>query len=207
MSLDGVSIEERAYLSKRAAGLGAILYEYYKRAGYIHSFQYHIYDQFCDPNQFKPFFERHRYMANHWNDEPHRLGLFDLEGNPRPQFFMYSMLSSMAKTEVASKVANNENIRLLSSFDDRYVTLFLTNYHPEATENITLSVYFKNAPQGKTRMKVYRIDDKKSWDSNHFQLIPIENRIVYVHDDFWFSLFVPDDSVLFVTFDYDVENQ
>ena len=207
MDLGGVSIEERAYLSKRAAGLGAILYEYYKRASYIHSFQYHIYDQFCDPNQFKPFFEKYRYMANHWNDEPHRLGLFDLDGNPRPQFFMYSMLSSMAKTEVASNVENNENIRLLSSFDDRYVTLFLTNYHPEETENTTLSLYFKNAPQGLTRMKVYRIDDHKSWDNSRYQLIPIENRIVYVHDDFWFSLFVPEDSALLVTFDYDAENK
>ena len=203
MDLGGVSIEERAYLSKRAAGLGAILYEYYKRANYIHSFQYHIYDQYCNPEQFKPFFARHRYMANHWNDEPHRLGLFDLEGKPRPQFFMYAMLHAMAKTEVASKVDNAENIRLLSSVDDRYVTLFLTNYHPEATENLTLSVYFKNAPQGMTRMKVFRIDDQKSWDNERLQLIPVENRLVYVHDDFWFSLFVPEDSVVMVTFDYD----
>ena len=204
MDLGGVSIEERAYLSKRAAGLGAILYEYYKRADFIHSFQYHIYDQFCDPDQFKPFFARHRYMANHWNDEPHRLGLFDMDGKPRPQFFMYAMLYAMAKKEVAAKVEDNENIRMLASCDDRYTTLFLTNYHPEETEAVTLSIYFKNARQGLTRMKVYRIDEQKRWDNDRFQLVPVENRSVYVHDDFWFSILAPEDSAVLIIFDYEL---
>ena len=205
VNLGGISVEERAYTSKRAAGLGLILYEYYKRANYINTFQYHIYDQFCDPNEFKPFYARHRYMANHWNDEPHRLGLFDSDGKPRPQFFMYSMLYSMAKTEVATKIENYENVRMLASHDDRYVTLFLTNYRTDPTEDITMSVYFKNAPQGKAKMTVYRIDDEMNWDNDHLKLIPTESRVAYIHDDFWFSLFVPEDSAVMVTFDYDVE--
>jgi len=203
VDLGGVSIEERAYIPKRAAGLGAILYEFHKRAKTVGTFQYHIYDQFCDPNEFKPFFARHRYMANHWNDEPHRLGLFSLDGQPRPQYFLYTMLYGMAKTEVATKIENEDNLRLLASRDDGVVTLFLTNYHPEQTEDLTLSVYFKNAPQGKARMTVQRIDNDKKWDNDHLKLIPIENRTVYVHPDFWFSLFVPANAVIKVTFDYD----
>ena len=205
VDLGGVSIEERAYISKRAAGLGAILHEYHKRAGFINTFQYHIYDQFCNPDEFKPFYARYRYMANHWNDEPHRLGLFDADGKPRPQYFMYSMLYAMAKTEVAAKAEDYDHVRILASRDDRYVTVFLTNYHPDTTEDITLSVYFKNAPQGKARMTVCRIDDDMSWDNDHLKLIPTENRMAYIHDDFWFSLYVPADSVVMVTFDYDVE--
>ena len=205
VDLGGISVEERAYTSKRAAALGSILYEYYKRTNYINTFQYHIYDQFCDPNEFKPFYARYRYMANHWNDEPHKLGLFDPDGKPRPQYFMYSMLYSMAKTEVAAKIENYENVRMLASRDDRYVTLFLTNYHLDSAEDITMSLYFKSAPQGKARMTVYRIDDGMSWDNDHLKLIPTESRIAYIHDDFWFSLFVPEDSVVMVTFDYDVE--
>ena len=124
VDLGGVSVEERAYTPKRAAGLGAILHEYQKRADFIHTFQYHIYDQFCDPNDFKPFYAKHRFMAFHWNDEPHRLALFDLNGKPRPQYFLYSMLYSMANTEVAAKVEDNENIRILASRDDGRVTFF-----------------------------------------------------------------------------------
>jgi hypothetical protein len=205
VDLGGISVEERAYSSKRAAGLGAILYEYHRRASFIHTFQYHIYDQFCDPNEFIPFYARFRYMANHWNDEPHRLGLFDADGTPRPPYFMYSMLYKMAKTEVAAKVDNYENIRLLASHDDRQVTLFLTNYHPDTTEDITLSIYFKNTRQGKARLTVYRIDDDRRWDIDHLSLIPTEKRMAYIHDDFWFSLFVPADSVVMAIIDYDIE--
>ena len=203
MSLGGISVEEIAYTSRRAAGLGSILYEYHKRANYINTFQYHLYDQFCDPNDFKPFYARHRYMANHWNDEPHRYGIFDPDGKPRPQFFMYSMLYSMAGTEVAAKVENYKNVRILASRDDKYATVFLTNYHPDSTEDITMSLYFKNAQQGKARMTVYRIDDDKKWNNDHLKLIPVESRITYIHNDFWFSLFVPENSTVMVVFDYD----
>jgi len=204
MNLGG-TVEEQAYLSRRAAGLGATLHEFYKRAKSVYTYQYHIYDQFCDPNQFKPFYARHRYMADHWNDEPHRLGLFDLDGKPRPQYFMYDMLYSMAKTEVAAKVENYENVRILASRDDRYVTIFLTNYHLDKTEDVTMSLFFKSAPQGKARMTVFRIDDDMRWDNEHLKLNPTENRITYIHNDFRFSLFVPAESVIMVTFDYDVE--
>jgi hypothetical protein len=202
MDLGGISVEERAYIPKRAAGIGAILHEYYKRANFINTFQYHIYDQFCDPNEFKPFYARHRYMANHWNDEPHRLGLFDLNGKVRPQYFVYSMLYSMSKTEVATKVENYENIRILASREDRYATIFLTNYHPDSTEDITLSLYFKNAPQGKAKMTVYRIDDERKWDNDFCKLIPTESRTAYIHSDFWFSLYLHADNVVMITFDY-----
>ena len=205
VDLGGISLEERAYISKRAAGLGAILHEYYKRANFIHTFQYHIYDQFCDPDEFKPFYARYRYMANHWNDEPHRLGLFDAAGHARPQYFLYSMLYTMAKNEVAAKVADYENIRLLASRDDRFITVFLTNYHPDKADDVTLSLYFKNAPQGKAKMTVYRIDGDRMWDNDRLKLNPVEDRMIYIHDDFWFSLYVPEDSVVLVTFDYDVE--
>ena len=204
MNLGG-TVEEQAYQSRRASGLGAALHEFYKRAKSVYTYQYHIYDQFCNPNDFKPFYAQYRFMANHWNDEPHRLGLFDFNGKVRPQYFMYSMIYSMAKTEVATKVDNYEKIRILASRDDRYVTVFLTNYHPDKTEDVTMSLFFKDAPQGKARMTVYRIDDDMKWDNDLLKLIPIENRVTYIHNDFRFSLFVPADCVSMVTFDYDVE--
>ena len=201
-----ISIEDKAYTSKRAAGLGAILYEFHKRAGFMNTFQYHLYDQSCDPNDFKPFYARHRYMANHWNDEPHRLGLFDNDGNVRPQYFVYSMLYSMAKNEVAAKVSDSDcdNIKILASNDDRYNTIFITNYSPESTKDLTMSIYFKNAKEGRARLKVYRIDGGMKWDGDNFELIPVENRIAYIHPDFWFSLYIPADGVVMIACDYDL---
>jgi hypothetical protein len=200
----GSTVEEHAYQSRRAAGLGATLHEFYQRAKSMHTYQYHIYDQFCDPNEFKPFYSIHRFMANHWNDEPHRLGLFDLDGKPRPQYFMYSMLYSMAKNEVAARVENYENVRILASRDDRYTTVFLTNYHINRPEDVIMCLYFKNAPEGKARMTVCRVDNDMRWDSDRLELIPTESRTTYIHHDFKFFILVPADSVVMVTFDYDI---
>jgi len=204
VDLGGISVEERAYTPQRSAGLASILYEFYKCANFINTFQYHIYDQFCDPADFKPFYARTRYMAEHWNDVAHRLGLFDEHGKPRPQYFMYSMLYSMAENEVSVKADDCDNVRILASHNDKYITVFITNYNSNSTEDLTMSLKFKNAREGRTNMKVCRIDDSKNWDDDKLELIPTEDRTVYLHEDFHFSVYVPKDSVVMITFNYDV---
>jgi len=204
VDLGGISLEERAYTPQRSAGLAAILYDFYKRAPFANTFQYHIYDQFCDPNDFKPFYARHRYMAEHWSDLAHRLGLIDENGNPRPQYFVYNMLYSMGENEVAANIENYENVRMLASFDGKYSTIFLTNYNRESAEDITLTFNFKNSREGVTNMKVYRIDEDMMWDGDIFELIPTEDRIVYLHEDFHFSVYAPANSVVMIAFDYDI---
>ena len=170
----------------------------------MNTFQYHIYDQFCDPADFAPFYARTRYMAEHWNDLAHRLGLFNEYGTPRPQYFPYAMLYAMAGNEVLATVEDYENIRMLASGDDRYTTIFLANYNPQSAEDLTMTFKFKNAREGKTNMKVYRIDNDKHWDNDTFELIPTENRTVYLHEDFHFSVYIPADSVVMIVFDYNV---
>ena len=203
VDLGGLSIEERAYTPHRAAGLGAILHEFHKRAESIGTFQYHIYDQFCDPRQFAPFYARTRYMAEHWSDSAHRLGLFDEHGTPRPQYFMYAMLYAMAENEVAAAFEGCANLRVMASHNDRYNTVFLTNYNPGGADDLTLSFKFRNAREGRTNMKVYRIDEDRMWDDDSFELIPVENRTVYWHHDFHCDIYAPADSTIMLVFDYD----
>ena len=199
------SIMESAMTSRRAAGLGAILHDYHKTKC-VKTLHYHIFDQFNDPNEFKSFYSQPYVHSRYWNDEPFRLGLFDFDGNAYPQYFVYKMLYAMAKNEVDAKVTDPdyENVRILASRDDRYVTIFLTNYHPAADpEDITMTLNFKNAREGFAKMTVCRIDDDKRWD--HLNLIPTESRNAYILDDFRFSIFVPAHSVVMVTFDYDAQ--
>jgi len=207
VSGDGLSLEDSAYVSQRAAGLSAILYDFYKRAPFMNTFHYHIYDQYCDPNDFKPFYSIHRYMAEHWNDLAHRLGLFDEHGTPRPQYFVYDMLYNMAEREVATAIESDggENIRVLVSHDDRYITIFLLNYNMGDPDDgdCTMTLKFKDAREGKTNMRVCRIDEDMRWCDDTFELIPTENRTVYLHEDFHFSVYVPANSVVMVRFDYD----
>jgi len=196
-----VSLEEKAYTSKRAAGLASIILEYRKRAPRVGTFQYHIYDQFCDPDEFSPFYARHRYMSNHWNDEPHRLGLFDLDGRGRPQFFMYSMLHEMTGNEVAVDFAGDSgDVKVVASRsgDGGNLRVLLTNYNEGTSADNVVSLYFKNAPKGKARLTVCRIDDGRCWNEDTLEMVPVENRTTYLHNDFWFSVFVPADSCVMV---------
>jgi hypothetical protein len=203
VDLGGISVEERAYTPQRSAGLAAILCEFHKRADFANTFQYHIYDQYCDPGDFKPFYARTRYMAEHWNDLVHRLGLFDERGRPRPQYFVYSMLYSMAENEVTAKTEEEyKDIRIIASNDNRRATVFITNYNPESAGDLILSLKFKNAREGKADMKVCRIDENRRWDEDTLELIPTENRTVYLHEDFHFSVYVPANGVVAVSFDY-----
>ena len=192
-----ISIEEKAYDSKRAAGLAAIILEYNEKVPEVGTFQYHIYDQYCDPHEFSPFYARHRYMANHWDDEPHRLGLFDLDGKERPQYQMYSLLNDMAAQRVEAGT-DNADIRILASKDEgierEKVTLFLTNYNGGVNSDTVMSLYLKNCFSGMARFTVQRIDNIGAPG-----LKVTEDRLTYVHSDFWFSVFVPADSCVMVT--------
>ena len=51
-----VSVEEKAGDSRRAAALAAIVMAYNDTVPDIGTFHYHIYDQYCDPSAFKPFY-------------------------------------------------------------------------------------------------------------------------------------------------------
>ena len=204
VDLGGVSLEERAYTPQRSAGLAAILCDFYKCAPFANTFHYHIYDQFCDPGDFAPFYKNTRYMAEHWNDAAHRLGLFDEYGRVRPQYFIYAMLYAMAKNEVSAKVEDYANVKMLASCDNRYTTIFLTNYNPKSAEDLSVTFDFKNSREGKTNLKVYRLDEDMMWDDESLELLPTEDRTVYVHADFHFSVYVPADSVVMIVFDYDI---
>ena len=197
-----ISIEEKSHTPKRAAGLAAILCDFHKRAGFLKTFQYHLYDQFCDPNDFKPFYARARYMANHWSDEPHRLGLLDERGAPKPQYFVYSMLYSMAENEVAANAEGCEDLKLLASYGDRRATVFMANYNVQSACDFILTLCFKDAPEGRAKLSVYRIDVDRKWDADIFELIPNECRTVYAHSDFSFSVYMPADCVAMATLEY-----
>ena len=192
-----ISLEEKAYDSKRAAALAAIILDYNEKVPEVGTFQYHIYDQYCDPYDFEPFYARYRYMANHWNDEPHRLGLFDEDGRERPQYQMYKLLNEMAE-DCVEAVLDNADIHIAASKDEKSaaekVTVFMANYSGESSSDTIVSLYLKNCFSGMARLTVQRIDN-----TSDIGVKITENRRTYVHSDFWFSVFVPADSCVKVT--------
>ncbi|MDR0494252.1 MAG: hypothetical protein LBG95_01300 [Treponema sp.] len=193
-----IAFEENAYLGARAASLAASILAM-QDAKYVNgTFQYHVVDQHNDVNEFAPFYKMTRYMAEHWNDFPHRLGLFDWDGNPRPQYFMYKLLYGIDGERLSLDSGGNEHIHAAASSDENGgINIFISNYHDESPQNIISKLCLKNNPAGLYRLTVYRIDDEKRWD-DALALQPVEDRLTYMVDDFSFLVFTPADSVTLI---------
>ncbi|MDR0474206.1 MAG: hypothetical protein LBH43_11110 [Treponema sp.] len=193
-----IAFEENAYAGARAASLAASILAM-QEAQYVNgTFQYHIVDQHNSVNEFSPFYKITRYMAEHWNDFPHRLGLFDWDGNPRPQYFMYKLLYGMDGERLSLGSGGNEHIHAAaSSSGNRDINIFISNYHDENPKDIISRLCLKNNPASLYRLTVYRIDNEKRWDET-LELKPVEDRLTYMADDFSFLVFTPADSVTLI---------
>jgi len=89
-SFDAVSAEDMAFEPRRAANIAANALAM-REAGLDWSFYYHIWDQTFYPEPFEPFYspEGIAMMIEHWNQVPHRMGLFGVNGEVRPIYFVY----------------------------------------------------------------------------------------------------------------------
>jgi len=204
---EDMSIEEKAYDPKRAAGQAASILAFHEDGALDGTFQYHIYDQWNDPREFAPFYGMTRYMAEHWNDKPHRLGLLDLDGKTRPQYFLYKWLYETVGQRVQLDGTDNILCGFASHDNNEKLTIFLTNYTEIGTPEALAVINFANAPAGSYRMNVYRMDKEsaavlKITDKRPLlDLPPAESRMVYAHPDFYFNIFTPADSVTLIRFD------
>jgi len=202
-----LSLEEKAYDPKRAACQASSILAFREDGKLDGSFQYHIYDQMNDPNEFAPWYARTRYMAEHWNDVPHRCGLLDQSGKPRPQYFLYKMIYELTGRRVVLSGTDAVLRGVASRSADGKLFLFLSNYAERGTQDAVAKIYFENAPEGVYRLNVYRIDGESSArmkaarpEEISYCLPACENRPVYVHPDFHFDVFTPADSATLIDF-------
>ncbi|MCL2527535.1 MAG: hypothetical protein FWE42_03870 [Defluviitaleaceae bacterium] len=194
---DDLSIEEEAFSPWRAASLAAAILEFHEDGCLDGTFQYHLYDQFNDPREFAPWYARTRYMAEHWSDLVHRLGLFDLDGKARPQYFMYKMLYDLEGRRVGLDGAGDALRGIASAGENGTMSIFLSNLAEDAAGLFQ----FENAEEGIYRLNVYRIDREttaRMKASPMYELPVVESRVVYVHPDFHFHVVLPGDSVTLV---------
>jgi len=194
------TLHEMAYDPKRAASLAATLLAFNENKSLTGSFQYHIYDQWHDPNEFAPWYKITRFMSEHWNDIPHRFGLMDLDGRRRPQYYMYQLLYKLAGRH-AGLSGTDETLTGIACRDENTLSVFLTNFNIEETPDSIARIHFKDAPEGLYRLNMYRIDEESARlikNTNMDELGPEESRVVYVHPDFYFDIYTPGDSVTLV---------
>jgi hypothetical protein len=189
-------VEEAAYSGRYAASLAAVLMEL-NETPITGSFQFDMYDAYVDPNEFEPFYSITPFMLRHWNEIPHRFGLFDFEGNVRPQYFVYRMLQEMRGARLAVRACESE-IRAAACERDGAYRMLLTNFGVQCSRDVVAELAMRGVKRGLYRLEVFRIDDARHWNADKPELIPVESRLTYALPGFSAHVLLPADSVTLV---------
>ncbi len=202
-SFPPVSLEELAFEPRRAANLAVSLLAM-REAGLDWSFHYHLWDQVFYPEPFQPFFSPQGLhgMEVHWNEIPHRFGLFGVGEEVRPQYFVYWMLSRLGEEEIAAQT-DESDLRVVAGRRDGEVGVFLVNFNPQTARDLVITAQFANLTPGNKILTTYRIDDRCRWSNEQIEMIPVERRAVTTGSEFRCQVYAPADSVLLLTLQND----
>ena len=195
------SLEESAFDTRRAGALGAILLAL-SRAGVDATFHYHMWDQLCFHEDFAPIFSPKGLagMTRHWNEVPHRLGLFGVGGEVRPQYFVYEMLRRLgderlpaqAEGELGVLAGRGESGGQGGSCE---AAVFLVNYSIDEHYDRAARLLFTGLAPGRKKLTVYRIDDERRWEESSLALLPVEQRDLSTDGNLECHVLLPADSV------------
>lgn len=201
-SYELISVEEHAMDPRRAAFTAAnILSMMNTKVDWTHYFL--LWDGCMHPEEFRRFFSEkgtREVMYKHWNETPHRFGLFSEGGAVRPQYFVFLMLSRMG--EIALETAcGDENLHAQAVKRPNGASLLIANYNKSGTQDTIARCRFANLTPGVKRLTVMRVDDACRWDPKTLELVPAESRIVDTLKEFEYQCLCPQDSVTLMTLD------
>jgi hypothetical protein len=193
-----VSVEETAYDPRRAAGVAATILAFLD-AGLDWSFYYHLWDQVCYPDDFQPFFSQRgiENMARHWNEAPHRFGLFGVGGEVRPHYFVYWMLRRLGEERIAAQ-SEEADVRVLAARDAGTLSALLANYNPSGSQDRIVTLRLSGLRPGVKLLTVTRLDSERRWSSELLEPLPVEQREVAAAAEFRCQVFCPADSVTLI---------
>ncbi|NLW49912.1 MAG: hypothetical protein GXY85_03595 [Candidatus Brocadiaceae bacterium] len=192
-----VSVAEQARDPRRAAIVAAAILDMME-AGLDWSFYYHIWDQTCFHEDFEPFFSDNgvRLMTRHWNEIPHRLGLFGVGGEVRPQYFVYQMLAQLGEARLPVEAPHG--LRVLAGRCGHAVGVMIVNHNADEPQDRAANLTFRNLTPGVRTLTLRRVDGDARWCEETLELEPVEQRAVSVSQTFNCHVYVPADSVAFV---------
>ena len=195
---DLLSVEEMAMQGRRAATAAKIMLTMLETP-LDWSFYFLLWDNCMFNAEFSKFYSpewAQKVMYQHWNEKPHRFGLFSENGKARPQYFVYQMFSRMGE----EKLLSSNPLPDLTTFSARVkgrISTMIVNYAPGTSRDRIVKVHFSHLNPG-PRLKVWRIDDSHCWSDETLELVPVDERIVDVLPDFEYQFYSPADSVLLV---------
>jgi xylan 1,4-beta-xylosidase len=197
---DFVSVDEMAMQPRRAAHAASILLTMLDTP-LDWSFYFLMWDNCMHPQEFASFFSpdgARDVMYKHWNEAPHRFGLFSENGKARPQYFVYQMLSRMGEERLAA-TSQHPDIRCLAARQEGQIAVMVVNFNQQCLQDRVVKLSFNHLKPGARQLRAYRIDDGLRWSDEILELIPYEERLVDVLPEFEYQCYSPADSVLMLT--------
>ena len=193
-----VSVEEAAFHPRRAAlAAGAVLAMNDARLDW--SFYYHLADQAARLDDFKPFFRDPNIMLHHWNEVPHRFGLFGAGGEVRPQYFAFRVLGMLGPRRLRAS-CDAPDLRVLAARgEDGAARLLVVNCELAGSKDKVATVRFSGLAPGRRTLVVHRVDRGRSWSERTLDLVPTEHREVDVQGPFTCQVLTPGDSVSLIS--------
>lgn len=192
------AVEDEAYTSRGCALVTAAVIAM-DSASLGWSFYYHVMDQVCEPEVFAGFMSGPGVdnMYRHWNETPHRFGLFGEQGEARPQYFLFKLLSGMGELRLRHHT-EADGIHVLAGLGERGVSTMIVNLSREPTGAAprVATLHLKGLSPGQRVLTLYRIDGERRWSDSALELWPVERRRVEVRETFEFQVLLPEDSVV-----------
>ena len=204
-SFEAVSVVEQAYDPRRAALVAASILAMEAASGAaspVWSFYYHLWDQVCDPGEFAPFFSAKgvEHMLRHWNEVPHRFGLFGERGDVRPQYFVYQLLGMLGDTQVGHEVSSGDLHAYAATGPGSVSALVVnTNLDRATCRDRIITLRYSGLAPGPKKLTLYRIDDERRWRPDTLVQQPLEERVVATGDRFEHQLLLPAHTVALAT--------
>jgi xylan 1,4-beta-xylosidase len=193
-----LSVEEAGF-DGRAGSVTAAIALAMLDAGVDWAFYYHVWDQACDPESFRPFFSDRGVanMVRHWNEVPHRFGFFGVNGAPRPQYFVFQMLGQVG-TERLPVTTTDAGLHLLAGRDESGHGVMIVNHQATGSQDRVAEVTFTDITPGRKRIVITRVNDDHCWQIDPPHLIPVEVRDTFTESTFACQAWSPGNSVTLV---------
>jgi hypothetical protein len=193
-----IAIQETASEPYRAAIVAASIIGMLE-AGLDWSFYYHIWDQCFYPDEFRSFYSEHGLglMYEHWNEVPHRFGLFGVDGEVRPHYFVYQMLTHLCSQYVAAE-SDDPAVHVLATGNAGDASILLVNHDLSSTSDRIIQLSFTDPNPGEKLLTVYRIDEDQNWSQETLELIPTERRTIVTMEQYRCQVLLPAYGVVLV---------
>ena len=188
------AVVETADEPKRAAAFFAACVGYLNE-GLDYSFFYHLHDCTFYYDDFEPFFENPQGMDKHWNQIPHRFGMFAHDGKPRPHYHLWRMMREVGGEKLEANSEYPDFITLCGA-DGPDLTLIIANFNLRQPRPVIADARFAGLEPGIYDIVTEQLYGRENISRDGYTMEPIDKRDISTAGAWRCPIYLPPYSVV-----------